>query len=284
MSDAALVPVVAVVAVIAIIVIIVAVRRRTTELPVDQARLRELQTEWRAPAELQSNATPRNVRYTNGARALLVLMAAIAVGAVTAAAFLVPAVRQELQDNESIRSEGVPGGGTVTSLWADSGKSTSYHVAYTYAVGDNRYASKATVSRESYDRLSVGATTALHYAPSRPEVSRMDDAVNEPPWLKLLMFIPLSLLALVPWRLIRVKKLLAWGTPVGAIVTRSAPTKGGLAIRYQFLDPSGEVVTGSEVVPSRGAPQAGETITVLFDPDRPRRTGRYPIRMVRLGE
>ena len=67
-------------------------------------------------------------------------------------------------------------------------------------------------------------------------------------------------------------------------MTRISPTKGGQAIRYQFLDPSGEVVTGRDTVPSGSGVGAGETVTVLFDPNRPRRVARFPLSMVQLGE
>jgi hypothetical protein len=271
--------------VLTLTVVIVLIRtRRTQEVPVDRERLRALQAEWRAPAELLSHATPRDVRFSARGRAVLALVGAATVGLATVGGFLIPGVQQEQRENALIREEGKPWSGAITGRWATHSKSTSYHVAYEYEVGGHRYASQANVPRGSYDRFTVGASAPIHYAPSRPDVSRMDDADNAPPWIRLFIFLPAVLFLLVPWRFMQRKKLLAWGTPVGAIVTRSSPAKGGRAIRYQFLDPSGEVVTGSEVVASRDAPQPGEVITALFDPDRPRRAGRFPMGMVRLVE
>jgi hypothetical protein len=284
MNDRVLIAILPVVVTLTIVLVVVAIRRRAKETPVDQARLREVQADWRAPDELQSHAPPRNVRYEARARAAFVLAVVAAVGVVTAAAFLGPIVLREQRDQDLVRREGIPGTGVITRRWTTQSKSTSYHVAYAYDVGNTHYEAEAGVSRANYDRFTVGATAGIHYAPSRPDVSRMDDASSVPAWLKLLVFLPALLLLAIPWRVAQMKRLLAWGTPTGAVVTRSGPTKGGLAIRYKFLDPTGEVVTGSEVVSSRGAPQAGDVITVLVDPDRPRRAARYPLSMVRLGE
>lgn len=285
MSDAAAAAsIIAVLAIVAIVIAIVATRFRSKDVPVDRVRLREVQAAWRAPAELSSAATPRNVRYAGKARAGFVLLAVVAVGAATAAAFLVPEVRREQQDDALVRREGIPAGGIITSHWADHGKSTSYHVAYAYTVDGHQYASRAEVSRSAYDGLTDGAPAAIHYAPSRPDVSRLDLAVDVPAWIKLFLFAPLIVLLVIPWRFMRLRKLLVWGTPTGAVVTRRSPVKGGIAIRYQFLDSSGEVVTVREAVSSRDAPQPGDVITVVCDPDQPRRAARYPIALVRLDD
>jgi hypothetical protein len=272
------------VTVVLLVLVIVAIRRRAADLPVDQARLREVQAAWRAPEELLSQATPRNVRYETRARTAFTVVAVAIVGVVTAAAILVPMALREQADRDLVLREGVPVTGTITRRWEVHGKSTSYHVDYVYDVAGTRHASEADVSRATYDRLPVGAPAAVRYVPSRPDVSLMDGATTVPVWLKLLIFLPALVLFVVPWRVAQMKRLLAWGTPVGAIVTRSAPTKGGRAIRYQFLDATGEIVTGNDVVSFTAAPQAGEVITVLVDPDRPRRMARYPLSMVRLGE
>ncbi len=157
-------------------------------------------------------------------------------------------------------------------------------MTYVYNAGNRQYTAEVRVARRNYERLAVGATVTIRYAPSRPEVSRMDDAQYDPPQLRLLAFVPILFLLIAPFGVIRARKLLAWGTPVGAVVTRVSPTKGGTAIRYEFLDPGGEAVTGSDVVPSRGEVKAGDVITVVFDPDRPRRKARYPMAMVKAGE
>lgn len=273
----------AVVAIVAIVAGIVRTRGRTKEIVVDQTRLFALQREWRAPEELLST-TPRDVRYTKSARVMFVLVAAGILGFATAGVLLIPGMQREQQDNELVRREGVASNGTITARRVNKGKSPSYRVTYAYEVGSRRYTSVAKVARRDYDRFEIGSPAAIHYLPSQPDVSRMDDGERDPPELRLLIFLPIFFLLLVPLIAMRLKKLLAWGTAVGAIVTRVSPTKGGLEIRYQFLGPNGELVEGSDVVPSRGEVKVGEIITVLFDPERPRRKARYPLAMVRVGE
>jgi len=270
--------------VVAVIIVAVVVNRRSTmNVSVDEPRLREVQAEWRAPEELLFRSTPRDVRYTGTARLVLTLVALAGVAAVVFAAFLVPAVLRDQQSLTLLEREGVQASGTITRQWTTRHKSnTDYHVAYTYEVDGRGYASEAEVSKASHARFGVGGAAGMRYLPSRPEFSRLDASVNSPPWIKLVIFLPALLLLAVPWRFARIKKLLTWGTPVGAVVTRNAPTKGGRAIRYAFLDPSGQVVTASEIVKSRDAPAAGDVITIVCDPNKPRRAGRFPFTMVTL--
>jgi hypothetical protein len=283
MSDIALAVVASMVFVAVIIVAVVVNRRSTKNVPVDEARLREVQAEWRGPEELLFRSTPREVRYTGTARALLTLVAVAGVAALVFAIFLVPAVLRDQQSLSLLEREGVQASGTITRQWTTRNKSnTNYHVAYTYEVDGRGYASAAEVSKGSQARVGVGGAVGLRYLPSRPEFSRLDASVDSPPWIKLVIFLPASLLLAVPWRFARIKNLLAWGIPVGAVVTRNAPTKGGRAIRYAFLDPSGQVVTAHEVVKSRDAPAAGDVITIVCDPNKPRRAGRFPFNLVTL--
>ena len=268
----------------ALVSVIVRNRGRTHAVAVDHTRLLALKNEWCAPAELMAASTPREVRLTRSARVMLALVAAGIVGFAIAGVLLLPGVQRDLQDNDLVRREGITGSATISAHRMIRGRSASYHVTYAYDAGNRQYAAEARVTRRDYERFAVGSTVAIHYAPSRPELSRMDDARYDPPQLRLLVFLPILFLLIAPFGVMRVRRLLAWGTPVGAVVTRVSPTKGGTAIRYQFLDPGGDAVTGSDVVPSRGEVKAGDVITVVFDPDRPRRKARYPMAMVKVAE
>jgi hypothetical protein len=250
---------------------------------VNHERLLGLQTaDWQAPHELRSHATPRNVRFTTAGRIFLFVIATISAGLTGFGFALIPDMRREQRDNELIQTEGVPSAATVTRRWTSTGKTTCYNVLYTYETGGAPYRGQAVVSRPVYDRSFAGSTVAIRYLPSRPGVSRMDDGNYTSPWMKLMIFVPAVFMLAVPWRLVLMKNLLMWGTPVGAIVTRSARVKGGRSIRYQFLDGSGQLVTGRDIVESSTAPEEGEVITVLFDRDRLVKTARYPLRMVEL--
>jgi hypothetical protein len=271
-------------AAVAIVSVIARIRARTQEIPADHTRLIALAKEWRAPAELVARSTPRDVRYTKSARVMFAILGVGIMGFATVGVLLIPGMRRAMQDNELVRREGVAIDGIITGRRTTHGKNESYHVTYAYEVGNRRFTSDARVARRDYGRLTIGAKAIVHYAPSRPELSQLDGADRDPPQLRMLIFLPILFLLIAPFSAMRLRKLLAWGTPTGAIITRVSPTKGGKAIRYQFLDPNGEVVTGSDVVPSPGAVKAGDVITVVFDPDRPRRKARYPMPMVMVGE
>src|SRR5262245_52415178 len=266
----------------AIVVAITAWVRASRDVALDHEQLRAVQAGWQAPEELRWQATPREVRITSAGRIVFTLVLTIGVVLVVVGLMLIPGMRRQQLDNEQIRSSGTIGMATVTSRWKSTGKHTSYHVSYDYNVGGIRYTGKAEVDSGTYVRSTTGTALSIHYLPERPDAGLLDNALTTSPWVTIALFIPAVFLLIMPWRLWQLKNLLASGTPVGAIVTRTVRTKSGRSIRYQFLDPTGQVVRGSDVVPSIMAPQPGDIVTVLFDPNRAVKTAYYPMRYVEL--
>jgi len=109
----------------------------------------------------------------------------------------------------------------------------------------------------------------------------MNGEVQRPAWIVLLAFLPLFVLVAIPLAVLRERKLLESGQAVGAVVTRVAPTKGGKRVSYQFLDSAGNTITGN-VSRSSDVPELGSTVTVLYDPEKSRRSLLYPAKFVRL--
>jgi hypothetical protein len=265
-----------------VLIAIIAWVRAFRDVPLDGEQLRSVQSKWQPPDELRSQAGPRDVRLTSAGRTTFTIVLTIGVVLVIAGLMLIPGMRRSQQETDLIRTEGAPGMATVTGRWVTTGKHWSYHLVYDYEVGEGRYRGQSEVSRLNYDRSVQGAAVRIHYLPSNPDVSRMDDGLYTSPWFTLVLFIPAVFLLIMPWRLWQLKNLLASGTAVGAIVTRTTKTKSGRSIRYQFLDPTGQLVIGTDVVPSIMAPQPGDVITVLFDPNRAVKTASYPMRYVEL--
>lgn len=266
-----------------IALLIVLIRRRPKAVPVDRERLLDLQNQWRTPAELLSLPVPRPVRLTTQAKLLLGFMALFLAGAGAFAVFGVTAMERERQRAELLGREGVSSVATVVRKWSTSGKSTSYYVQYSYEVGDKVYHRRARISSSAWRRLGPGSQIAVRYAPSDPEVSRLDLESTAPSWLVLLpAVIFVVVIVLLPLPVLTQRRLLQSGNPAGAIVTRVVPVKNGQNVRYQFLDMAGNEVAGSAMASSAGAPELGQAVTVLYDPDRPRRNTLYPPQMVRL--
>lgn len=270
------------VGVIAVLLIVLS-RRRSKAVPVDRERLLDLQNQWRAPAELLSLPVPRPVRLTVQAKLVVGFIVLFLAGAGAFAVFGVTAMERERQRAELLGREGVSGAATVVRKWSTSGKSTSYYVQYSYEVGDKLFHRRARISAGAWRRLHPGSQVAMRYAPSDPEVSRLDLESSAPSWLVLFpAVIFVVVIVLLPLPILTQRKLLQSGNPTGAIVTRVVPVKNGQSVRYQFLDMAGNEVAGSSMAAKAGAPEPGQAVTVLYDPDRPRRNTLYPPQMVRL--
>ena len=57
---------------------------------------------------------------------------------------------------------------------------------------------------------------------------------------------------------------------------------GNQHVSYQFLDPTGNPVSGKTT--STESEVSGEIVTVLFDPNKPRRNALYPPGLARLAK
>jgi hypothetical protein len=95
----------------------------------------------------------------------------------------------------------------------------------------------------------------------------------------------LALAALLPWRTLRRQwMLLAEGRPATATVTRSKTVHSQHGrhynVYYEFRTMSDSAASGR--YSSRSSPPpVGTTIRVVYDPDNPQRSGRYPFSLVR---
>jgi hypothetical protein len=107
-------------------------------------------------------------------------------------------------------------------------------------------------------------------------------------WLPPLVFgASLAVSALLSAALRRQWSLLAHGRPAQATVTQTKRGVPGVKtaasrVHYEFRILSGARRTGQYYV-EKGAPPAGAALTVLYDPENPRRNSSYPLSLVRLG-
>lgn len=150
-------------------------------------------------------------------------------------------------------------------------------------MGGQIYHRQARISSSAWRQLRPGSQVSARYVPSSPDISRLDLESRTPSWVAFLPFGVFALvIVLLPLPILRQKKLLQSGSIAGAIVTRVVPVKNGKNVHYQFLDTAGNEVAGSAMISTSQAPEAGQAVTVLYDPDRPKRNSLYPPQMVRL--
>ena len=241
-----------------------------TDLDFDRVRL-----EWKMPVELRSGVLPRDVQYTW--LAWVYLIAVLAVSGVVLA--MTVSAYKQYQEDRLVRSQGVPSTAMITQHWITRAKGSpeQYHVSYTYVVDGSRHFGSARVSRSTYVSAGDGVVVPIHVAAGAAAISRLDAAINESiPWFA---FTPiLVFFGVIGWMLFRTRRLIAFGTPAGALITKVTRGRRG-GIRYQYQVGT-EWLTGSGPLPHELTVREGDIMTALYDPNKPRRSIAYPSRLV----
>jgi hypothetical protein len=239
------------------------------------------------PPELVSSR-PRPVRLTGTGRLVAGLGVLLPVAALVSGFWLhAEAVRgRALRD--AIDREGVSTGGEVVELTRTRGDKPKYFVDYTYTAGERLYHRRASVRRAYWSKLRPGSPLTVRYLPSRPEEGwRLGyEPRGVPFWLGPVAVVTLTFLTWVTWYHLRSEwMLLGEGRGALARVTRSKKTRSQHGahydVYYEFGLMSGSVRSGHHSS-KKSPPPDGTTICVVYDPDRPDHSARYPLALVRL--
>lgn len=244
---------------------------------------------WRPPAELR-HSPPRLVRLTGGGRALAGLMAALVAGAFAGGAALWVEAGRDRDRRALLIQEGVVAQATITALERTRGGEARYYIVLRYDAGGGFLENKARVGRGTWSRMAVGATLPVRYLPADPARSWIVgyEPKGVPPWLAPVVSIGLLAAAgLIGFVLLGQWRLVSEGRPVEARVTRSRRVYhthggGGQQVYYEFRVLSGALRTGHYGL-AKVAPPAGTSLTILYHPDDPKHSARYPLSLVRPG-
>jgi hypothetical protein len=238
------------------------------------------QAAWTAPDGLANASLPRAVKFTGISWFVFAVAVLFVVGSGVMTWFVARKADRDRATAELLQREGIAVQGSITRKWRGGGRSNAHNVAYTYTAPDGVHSASARVTTSFYNRVAPGSAARVVYASSNPGVHQIEDSMATPAWLKYTVFLPFAVFLVIPFVVWRQKSLLEYGMPAGAVVERVAPTKGGWMITYQFLGASGDTVKGRCSVSVK--PNAGDTITVVYDPDRPKRSARYPLKYAKL--
>ena len=246
---------------------------------------------WRMPPELDQ-PLPRRIRLSGTGIFNCVFAAASIVAGVAIASH---AVRDELRrevDNQSLTrslaAQGQETEATVTRLATTLG----HLVIYQYTVNGRSYSKGAFINAEHWQALQVGSPVAIRYLASDPAKSypESDSPNSQTHWLLVLpvagmaLFFMFSFAAIQLAAVLPQRRLLARGRSARGVVTRCNPgsqgRRSGYFLHYDFPLPDGRQGQGRKF---SGQPMAeSSAVTVLYDPDRPRRNTLYPMGTVRL--
>jgi len=285
MTPQVIVPIV--IAVVALVVLIryAISRQRANVVEADHTRLFELQNEWHAPAELLGAPVPRPVILTWPAKLALMAGLAFLVGMAVLGNVLYHSFRQSQERYEQLKQNGVSTQATVMRTWSSgSGKNRRYYVLYQFTADGSIIQRTASVSSPVYNRVRQGQQVAVLYLASDPRLSRMEiESGPTPVWVAMFPSLMLLFVALaMGFPILSQRKLLQYGQPAPAIVTRSSPVKGGRLVSYRFLDSVNNIIDGRATVSSSKAPEPGAVVAILYDPNNSKRSALYPPQMVRL--
>jgi hypothetical protein len=248
----------------------------------------QLQRTFVTPAGLD-RSRPRETRLTANGVALVIAAITMLGASIVVFVLLFRQATHEADVRRNLAGHGVDAVAGVTRLWRSPGDSHQPWAAYQWSVGSLTYGGQIRLRLATWNALRVGSPLAIRYDPSDPGRSIL--AGTEPPALPLWVP-PLASSALVVGGiacllLLRVHRLLLRdGRAAPAIVTkrrRVSTQHGGsyLSIAYEFPLLSGATATGrSQAV--RNPPAVGDVMCVVYDPDRPRRSMPYPLKLVRL--
>jgi hypothetical protein len=195
----------------------------------------------------------------------------------------------EYADAGRLQQSGVITQGTITGRTVSSGKSASYYLTYEFNVkgSDIRFTHQQTVRRTTYEAHPEGSLVTVAYLPDDPNVSRLagkdaDDSVMQAslPESGLFVLFTFVFMFFLLRPVVRDQWLARNGRILQGKVMKSNGRLAGskhryykLAVQYEFLSPSGAVLSGKQdarrddlrhsLLPGSGTP-----IAVLYVDDR----------------
>jgi Protein of unknown function (DUF3592) len=247
----------------------------------EPAHFTKMAESWEPPPEL-CVAMPRQMKFTTAGKINQVLLYVTIVFGLA----VVLGVFGAAYGDHRLKRDGVEVDGTVTRTWTQSGRSTSYELAYDFSAGGRTFRGESQIPRRKWQALSAGSHTQVRYVPSDPSINRAAIGFERliPFWVPAIAFaFWLFFLSLCIFPMRKAKHLLRYGKPApGMIINNSSGRrpKYGYVIKYEVQLPDGPTVKGAT---QRDRPYySGETVCVLYDPKRPRRNDIYPLKMVQI--
>ena len=246
---------------------------------------------WRIPPELE-RSLPRPVRLSGlGITNYVMALAALLFGVGMSFRVVHDELHRQAENDSIVRrlaAEGQETQATVTKLFTGLG----YVVNYDYTVDGRSYSRGAFITQQHWQALQVGDPLPIRYLPSDPAKAYPDgDPPNfqkhwdtSLPLAGMILFFMGCFAAIFASRVGPQRRLLARGRPAHGIVTDckegSQGRSSGYFVSYEFPLTEGGQQQGKQFAGQPATP--GSTVTVLYDPDRPRRNALYPLSMVKL--
>jgi hypothetical protein len=250
---------------------------------VDSKNLSDLWRDWTPPPEL-NRSIPRPVALKAGGVVLYVMSGVFALAGIALFITFQIQTKRAKAEIAQMQVEGQDTEADVVRLWRTGSKTTEYRVRYRFSANGQPYAKDAKISFKHWSQLTQDSLIAVRYRPSDPSHSypTADPPQILPPWFPFLfggMFPCIG--GMMLWMVRREYRLLEEGKPAPATVV--AARWGGYSngrrnnyVSYEFPLAGGGVRRGRSQTQGR-PPAVGSLITIIYNPDNPRRNAKYPL-------
>jgi Protein of unknown function (DUF3592) len=169
-----------------------------------------------------------------------------------------------------------------TETHVKSGVTRHYHLSVQYSPSGTAQMGRIEVSQKYYAMVTSGQTIPIHCDRQKPSEFTLDEDSTHTPWQTL---IPLVLLVVLRFVFGSLKRFAENGVAVkGLLVSnpgRGLTRRGILSIYYEF----GQEAYNGLYMPRRQrgvAKKAGDTVSLLIDPEKPRNYIVYPMPEIRI--
>ena len=238
------------------------------------------------PPELTRSA-PRDVALTTGGRALIVVAWLLAAGALAAGIALHLEAQRQSDAAVDFDRRAVPATAVVDRLWRKSGDDQPAFAAFHFDAGGVRIEGQSRMQLSAWRGLRPGSTVAVRYLPDNPRGFVLAGARrNRLPFaVAYIVSSALAALALLCAAAVhRQRRLLSEGRSAPAVVTAVRKHQGSHGshreIVYEFPVLAGTMATGKAAASKTS--EVGNRISVVYDPERPKRNRPYPFSLVTL--
>ena len=238
---------------------------------------------WKAPPEL-AWALPRPVQLKAGGIAMWSMVVVFTLGSVGLGAYLSSLAKRQTEAVEGLKAAGVEADATVISVNKIRGNNQRSRVEYRFSYRGRDYTNSFTSESRRARSLESGNHIPVRFLPSNPRAAHAIGWERGPmsPWLAIAVACSLLIpAAAFAYRLRWERRLLEEGTPTSAMVVAHSRTQHGVVVQYEYALPSGGMKTARSG-PMRRAPDIGDQICILYDPENPRRSTPYPMQFYRV--
>lgn len=239
------------------------------------------------PPELGRSA-PRDVGLTTGGRTLMLLAWLLVAGALAAGVALYFEAGRQSESALDLDRRGVTANAVVDRLWRKTGDGKPAFAAFHFDASGVRIDGESRMQLSAWRELRTGSTIPVRYLPDNPRrfVVAGQRRGRMPFEVAYAVSSALAAMALLCVAAVRSQRtLLSEGRPAPAVVTAVRKHKGShgsthYAIVYEFPVLAGTIATGKAAAGKTA--EVGTTISVVYDPEQPKRNRPYPFSLVTL--